>query len=300
MRTQDYSRSYADRVQRVLTSVANLQAVAAEELVDDTLWGVNDGSTLVKLYRYHSGSPAAGQCGSILATAGGYFLQHGATGVPMVNRLFCNGAAGAALGAGEFFNIGADVYEARAVQPPAGGTAGRIWFFNGANAAASRASIIKAINHTIDAPNVTYPAAGVVERFLATAAAVAATSIDIVSADAAGGNPAPSATATACGETLTAMTDIWDAANCYGGYAEEPRRSATTSVPVSVPMITQGSVQAKFDFTPNINRSFAVNKTAPANVEALTVVGNSLSMVLAGGGAPKVQPADVLVFVANG
>lgn len=287
-------------VGRVMASVAALQAVPFDELVNGSMWLVDDGATLIKAYEFKLGSPGAGQEGAIVATAGGYFVPHGGVGIPMVNRLFCNGAAGAAILNADFLTIGADVYEFRnSTNPPLGGTAGRIWVYQGANAAASRANLINAINH-VTVNTVAYPVAGVVENFLAAAAAVAATSIDIVSSDVPGGNPKPSATATACTDNLTTATDIWDQATCYGGYLEAIRRVAPpVKVPVTAAMIAQGSVQVRYDFTPSIDRSTWYNQTAAHNIEAVAVVGNSLSMTLAGGGAPKVQPADVLVFQAS-
>jgi hypothetical protein len=215
-------------------------------------------------------------------------------GVPMINRLVMLGAPGA-IAAGDTVTIGADVYEFNAATPPAGGTAGRIWVYQGADSAASRANFINAVNGVIDAPNITYDGA-VTETMLAASGTLLGT-VDIVSADAAGGTPVPSATATACTEGLATVTDVWDQATMYAGRAQVTTQQQMTTVTLTAAMILQGTLEIEFDFAPT--SCLLVNRSRP-QTEAYTITGNRVVLTLGGGGAPANQAADVIDVMVQG
>jgi hypothetical protein len=215
-------------------------------------------------------------------------------GMPMTNRLRMLGAPGA-IAEGDTVTIGANVFEFRASTPPAGGTAGRIWVYQGADSAASRANFINAVNGVVDAPNITYDGALTI-AFLATAG-ITLGDVIIRSAAAAGGAVAPSAVATACTETLATVTDIWDQATCYGGFAQAHTQAVISTVVLTADMITKGNVQLPFVFTPS--RYILQNRMRPQD-EAHAIVGNTVSLTLAGGVSPNNQVADVIDVLAFG
>jgi len=217
-------------------------------------------------------------------------------GAPMQNRLIALGAPGAIV-AGDTVTIGADVYEFRGDTPPSGGTAGRIWVYNGANSLASRTNLVNAINGVIDAATITYNGA-VTETMLAALDPVTVGHITLVSADAIGGNPAPSATGTATTETLTTVTDIWDTVTVEGGYAQSDRAAAVMqTLTIDADAITAGTKEFQFDFTPT--QAVIVSHNRPQN-EAWVIVGNAVSLTLTGGGSPNNQAGDVVTCIAQG
>lgn len=215
-------------------------------------------------------------------------------GMPMTNRLRMLGAPGAIV-EGNTVTIGANVFEFRASTPPAGGTAGRIWLYQGADSAASRAAFIDAINGVVDAARITYDGALTI-TFLATAG-VTLGDVIIRSAATAGGAVVPSAVATAVAETLATGTDVWDQATCYGGFAQAHTQSVATTVTLTADMIAKANLQVQFGFTPT--HCVLVNRMRPQN-EAVTIVGNAVNLVLAGGATPNNQAADVIDVIAFG
>lgn len=213
-------------------------------------------------------------------------------GVPMMNRLRLLGAPGAAV-EGNTVVVGADTYEFRDSTPPAGGTAGRIWVYGGVDSAASRANLIKAINGTVDAALVTRDGANTEE--VVASAGITTGDVIVQSADAIGGNPAPSATAIACSETLATATDIWDQTNTYNGLATTLREAIAVAVTLTAAMIAKGTVEVLFDFTPR--SVMVVNRSRPQD-EAYTISGNAVSLTLAGGASPNNQADDVIDVIA--
>jgi hypothetical protein len=213
-------------------------------------------------------------------------------GVPMMNRLRLLGAPGAAV-EGNTVTVGDDVYEFRGSTPPAGGTAGRIWVYNGASSAASRTNLINAINGVVDAATITRNGTNTEE--VVASAGVTTGDVVVQSANDIGGDPIPSSTAIACSETLATATDIWDAANTYNGIAEQAREAIAVAVTINAAMIAKGDVQVYFDFTP---RSVVlVNRMRPQN-EAYVISGNGVSLTLAGGASPNNQADDVIDIIA--
>lgn len=213
-------------------------------------------------------------------------------GVPMQNRLRLLGAPGAAV-EGNTVTIDTDVYEFRSDSPPSGGTAGRIWVYNGADSAASRTNLIDAINGVVDADRITRD--GINTEDVVASAGVTTGDIVIQSADDIGGNPIPSATALACSETLATATDIWDAANMYSGLAQQARQGMAVAVTLNAAQIAKGDVQVYFDFTPR--SCVVVNRMRPQD-EAYEITGDAVSLTLAGGGAPNNQANDIIDVIA--
>jgi len=223
-------------------------------------------------------------------------------GVPMQNRLRALGAPGI-LGFGEEVVIGGDTYEFNANSPPdsAGGgggaaTVGSIWVYVGADSLAGRTNLVAAINNVGGAPEVTYDGA-VTENMLAELDPVTIGDVGILSADAPGGSPVPSATATACTTTLGTGTDIWDSATMRFGRLATPVVTEKVLHTLVAADIAKGTLEVFFPFTPT--RYTVVNRNRLHN-EAVAIVGDALSLTLAGGGDPNNQPGDALEFTAYG
>lgn len=214
-------------------------------------------------------------------------------GVPMQNRLRLLGAPGPAV-AGDTVTIGGDVYEFNANTPPSGGTAGRIWVYNGASSAVSRANLINAINNVTDAPNITYD--GAVTEAMYAFAGITTGDIIVVSATAIGSTTAaPSATATATTETLTTVTDIWDEATMRSGDLQAANALQIGYGRILAEHIVKGTFEMTFSFTPT--RAVVINHQRPQD-EAWAISGNSVSLTLAGGGAPNNQANDYVSVIA--
>ena len=278
----------------ILTPVADSTALAAIPVA-----GRADGSTCTKLddstsWIFAAGSSEAASSTCIVPAAGtGRWVYNGPRwGVPMQNRLRLLGAPGAAV-AGDTVVIAGVTFEFRAVTPPAGGTAGRIWVYNGATSATSRAALIKAINGTVDAANVTYN--GVTPPNFKAFAGVTTGDIQIVSSATPGGAAVPSATASACSETLTTAADIWDNATCRSGVLPTPPHMEAATASLGAADIAKGTIEIQFTFAPRCvylwNRNRAQN-------EAYVITGNAVSLTLAGGGSPNNQAADVIDVLA--
>ena len=224
-------------------------------------------------------------------------------GTCMTNRLrVANaGGGGTAIAANNTVTIGADVYEFRAVTPPLGGTATRIWVYNGANAAASLVNLIDAINGVVAAARITRtaqaPTAGTNTELVAAVAGVAATDLILFSAASIGGAQAASATATATTETLADAPDIWDLGTMYAGVATGQGSVGYATIALTADYIVKANVQVQFPFTPV---SVVVRNRMRPNIEAYTIAATRVSQALAGGGAPNNAAGDVLDVIAFG
>lgn len=212
-------------------------------------------------------------------------------GKPMTNRIRMLGAPGA-IAEPDTITIGANVFEFRASTPPAGGTAGRIWVYQGADSAASRANFINAVNGVVNPATITYNGA-LTETFLA-AAGVFLGDVIITSAAAAGGAVAQSAVATNTTETLTTATDVWDIATCYGGRLRTAVPVEAISITLTADHIAKGSVQFRFMAAPVF---YTLNNRLRFQNEAHAVVGNAVSLTLTGGASPNNQAADIVDVV---
>jgi hypothetical protein len=232
-------------------------------------------------------------------------MSHFPNGSCMVNRLrmINTDGAGAAITAGNTVTIGSDVYEFNANTPPAAGTAGMVWVYNGANVAASRTNFTDAVNGVVDAARINRTSYTNVQKYYCRDGRTPGDLI-IVSANAVGGYPRAYGSATATTETLTSATDVWDGAVVYGG---ELRKGGDfiTAYPIIITanMITKGSVECVFPFSPV--GMFVFNPLRPQNeVLALYDFGGLigatvLSLTLGGGLTPNNQPGDAITFAAG-
>ena len=213
-------------------------------------------------------------------------------GLPMQNRLRLLGAPGAAV-EGNTVTIGADVYEFRGDSPPTGGTAGRIWVYNGANSADSRQNLIDAINGAVDAARITYD--GAVTETMKAIAGVTTGDILVQSADAVGGTVVPSATATAVADGLDTVLDVWDSATMRFGKVQAASQVAAVSVTLGANDVAKGTLQVAFGFTPT---ACVVSNRMRQQDEAYLILGDTVYLTLAGGASPNNQAADVIDIVA--
>ena len=231
------------------------------------------------------------------------------SGGPAVNRLRMEGAPGAMVEGNTVTiqrSVFTDVYEFRGSTPPAGGTAGRIWVYNGADAAASRANLIKAINGTVDVAVVTRtaqnPNAGTNTCIVGATAATPATSIIVGLTEVLGDNIFfdPNRDLLQCSETLASVNDVWDGAIAFnkGGCAGSAMNACAISITAA--MIAKGSVEVYVNMVSDPGQICYVSVTNRARplVEPFMVNGDgSVSLVLGGGGAPNTQPADIVDFM---
>jgi len=215
-------------------------------------------------------------------------------GLPMINRVRMLGAP-AAIAAADTVTIGADVYEFRADSPPSGGTAGRIWVYNGASSADSRANFINAVNGVVDSGTITRD--GTNTETVVASAGITTGDVVIQSADAIGGNVIPSITPIACSEVLTTGTDIWDAVNTYNGIAQSSKQIVAVTLTLTAAQIAKGDVQVYCDFTPI--SVVIINRSRPQN-EVYTITGDAVSLTLTGGASPNNQTGDVLDIIIFG
>lgn len=226
-------------------------------------------------------------------------------GVPMMNSIILLGAPGKIL-QGDTVDIGADVYEFRDSTPPMGGTAGRTWVHNGANSAASRANLIKAINGDVDAALVNRTSHANTVPVFARAGTTLGT-VDLLSTGRVGSgaspvtvaDAAPSATAVACSRTVGSTgTDVWNATTMYGGNLAAPQLSGRAEVVITTNMITAGFVEIPFTFAPVI--ALVTCKGYPAFTDIWAWAGNIVTVTLAGGGHPALANGDRIEVLAFG
>jgi hypothetical protein len=235
-------------------------------------------------------------------------------GTCMMNRIRLLGAPGAIV-PGDIVRIGADTYEFNNTSPPdpvnggAGGgaaVAGRILVFHGANSADSRLNFIDAVNGVVDATRIwrlaQWPTGANNTELVRALAGVTLGDVIVESAVAvgtggAGAARAASAVATATTNVPTTATDIWDAANMYNGVALAQKSFGYATITLNADEILKGNLQIEFPFTPT--KWLLINRLRP-NVEAVAIVGNAISLTLAGGGAPNNVAGDVLDLLAFG
>jgi len=204
--------------------------------------------------------------------------------------------------------IGTTVYEFRADSPPTGGTAGRVWVWNGdigggAVAATARTNLRNAIR----AEAVRYPAGdaavvynGVVpQNFWAS---VVGNYVSIYSCAVLGAaNPGASEAGVVCNDTLATVGDDWANGSpgpCGGGRAETHTHWASATAPgLTAAKIASGALVFVFPFAPM--GCAVINRMRPQN-EAYIVSGYNVQLTLAGGVTPNNQPNDVIDCIAWG
>jgi len=254
-------------------------------------FGQNDATSLAQFADGFFGSAqvVGSAPGAKFATGAKPLVQNGA---PQQNRLFL-----ATLPtAGDWISVeGTDAvvvpYEFRADSPPTGGTAGRIWVYDGGGAAAARVNLVDAINGVVDANRVARGAVADLAGFVARDA-VAQTSVMIM--EVAGSETARNLT-----ENLTDGADIWDSATTVGGMLETRQRLVIQTLTINADQIAAGELI----FSTGIQPVWAlvINHNRPQN-EAWAIIAatNAVALTLAGGAAPNNQAADVVTCIAIG
>lgn len=293
------SRTLQYRVGKQTATTTTLKALPAANasradgsltvvLADYSLWVFDLDSTAAASDRVLV--PTAGNGRYLLAADSADVLTL-RPGVPMQNRLRMLGSP-AKIVQGDTVTIGADVYEFRDDTPPTGGTAGRIWVYNGAASTNSRANFIKAINGVVDAALI---AEAVATETLLAAAGVTTGDVIVQSATAVGGSAAPSTTATATTEVLTSANDIWDHTTMQYGVAAVPTQSQHVVVTLGAEELAKTTFEVYFDFVPT--GANVVNRSRPHN-EVVSISGKAVTCALTGGGSPNHQSGDVVDVTA--
>jgi hypothetical protein len=222
--------------------------------------------------------------------------------MPRINHLFLNGAAGAKIAQGDFLTITdgvtPDAYEFRDDSPPTGGTAGRIWVYNGANAIASRTNLIKAVNGTVDAAVVNRTSATNHHSVTASMSTVG-TYITIYETTAIGnGITQLTVVGTLQGtENLTEVTDIWDQLNFLQYGATADLKMAPYCIQLTDAMVAKGSLDFYTVFTPS--HVFLINQMTRQD-EEIILAGLYVTLTLAGGAPPNNIAFDVITALIFG
>ena len=279
---------------RVHAAVANTGAISAITAANQIAGMVVADLATGWLWTYNATSAEAASATCLTAAGGvGRWIFAGARwGVPMQNRLRALGAPGI-LATGNTVVIGADNYEFRNDTPPTGGAAGNIWLYQGASSLDGRTTLVDAINGVVAAARIANHVA--TENFHGYLDPVTVGDVLIASATAPGGTPCPSAVATACTETLATATDIWDNATCRMGVLPIAPVMEASVVTLSAGDMAKLTIQFYFTFAPRI--VLILNRNRAQN-EAYAIVGNMVSLTLAGGASPNNQVADVVQCVA--
>lgn len=169
----------------------------------------------------------------------------------------------------------------------------------GTSAAATRASLVNAINGVAD--DTVVQATTPFDKSIV--ADVVSTSVRIRLADERGGVPVAGVSASiALAESLTPAGDIWDCANLNvaGRAASSSQYTSDGSVVVTAQMITNLAYNIELPFTP---ANFAISvRTSTGAFRAYTdtvaISGNSLLVTFGGGAAPNMQAGDIITFHA--
>jgi hypothetical protein len=236
-------------------------------------------------------------------------------GTPRTNRLYLNGLAGAKIAQGDFVTIDADgvsdIYEFRDSTPPLGGTPGRIWVYNGANAAASRANLASAIFGAVDAATITRtaqdPTAGTNQvKVITVGGSPAPFCVSVVEWTTAGYvagsgfelNPTVVLlTATA---NTSQPTDVWDQLDFYNGCRAAPTAITATAVMLTTPMVgSTATKKGQVDFrTPFFSLTdltcFITQNRSRAQNELSGFMFDYVRLKCAGGASPKNQVGDIV------
>lgn len=170
----------------------------------------------------------------------------------------------------------------------------------GTSAAATLASLIKAINGTVAAGE--WVEATTAFAVPIVADAVSATVLRIRNATTRGGLPlAGVAASCALTETLTPAASIWNCGNLAES-GKSPGNCATSlsSVTVTAAMVTNASFQVELPFTPTVVLAFVKSSAGVqrASTDAVTISANAVSIALAGGASPAIQATDIVTILA--
>jgi hypothetical protein len=233
------------------------------------------------------------------------------SGAPRINRLFLNGAAGAKITEGDVFTIDADgvtdTYEFRNSTPPLGGTAGNIWIYNGANAAASRVNLITAVNRVVDANVVTRtleaPTAGTNLINVRAYTGSAPTALTFIECTTVGDpNTSPTVVLLTASSVPTSAADVWDSLDFYGGFRSGNTALSTQSLTVTANLTTVNKfVEFWTPFgTPYQGATFVSNRSRSQDEEFWEKQEFYFELVLNGGASPNNQVNDIIDVLVVG
>lgn len=170
----------------------------------------------------------------------------------------------------------------------------------GANAAATLATLLNAVNGVSDANVV--PATTIFAKTV-FADAPSATVFRIQFASKVGGTPVPGPSGSitlAC--TITAGASAWPALNlnATGGKALADQDVSDGIVAITAAMVTNGFMDIELPFTPTqvLWDGYSSTFVKRAVNEAVTIASSHLHLTLAGGGSPNWQAGDFFVFHA--
>lgn len=230
---------------------------------------------MIRIYNSTEDLPP-GREGWIANVAGVLYLFNGTTWEPMesedegtVATARINMATNPT--AGDTLTIGADVYQFKAA---AGAVTNDTYkgVVRGANAAASRANLIAAINGVAGTTGLTMVdtvTAALSEGTENLVADEVGTTVRIRSADDVGGTAIAADPSIVLAESLTAAADVWDVGNVnmntLGGQAESTRkRSLSAEIALTAAMLVSG-IKIDFPFTPT---AFRVNARKATGIPA--------------------------------
>lgn len=169
----------------------------------------------------------------------------------------------------------------------------------GTSAAATRASLVNAINGVADATVV--QATTPFDKSIV--ADVVSTSVRIRLADARGGAAIPGVSPSiALAESLTPAASIWNCANLNvaGKTAASGSLGDRDQLTVTAQMITATTYNIEFSFTPTGFSATVRTSTGAcrAYTDTIAISGNSLLITFGGGAAPNMQAGDIIAFEA--
>jgi hypothetical protein len=170
----------------------------------------------------------------------------------------------------------------------------------GADAAASLALLVKAINGTAD---VLIIPATTPHTLTLLADAVTATKLRIRKAATAGGAVATGdkLTSYAVSETLANANDVWDRANFNSTGATANAATARGTIAITAQMITALTATVELPFTPlsyGYCRMTSTGTTLTCT-DTVAISGNALLITMAGGATPNLQAGDIVSFWAS-
>lgn len=186
-----------------------------------------------------------------------------------------------------------------------GAAASQVQVLIGGSAAATLASLVKAINGTVSALEWVEATTPFAVTVLADAVS---TSLRIRYASARGGNPIDAvSTSIALAEAITASADIWNAANLNvsGENSNTGQLFSSGQVTITAQMITNGSFDVELPFGPGSigNFGYSVRTStgagSRATTDTVTASGSTLHISLAGSASPALQAGDIVSFWAT-
>lgn len=180
----------------------------------------------------------------------------------------------------------------------------------GATVDDTRDNLVAAVNGTAPAAHATAtlgdevtPARGRGTEFVLAENIAASDLVLFQAANALGGDPSPRVVDILLAESITHASDVWACGNVnvstLGGRAPGLRAQSTATLTITAALIAAGAALISFPFT--IGMMQIATKTGDANVlttDTFAAVGSVVTITLAGGAAPALQPNDVVTITA--